>query len=236
MPSVFTLLQWLLTLRVFNPVLKPGIRIFVGFVAIPLFRIFMHRVVRTKALDRELTKDLEQWFRGSLLLLIATRNMESFIFGDLLLDLGTWFPLTMRILLAVGVIEAMPDQELFSIIYPGPGKLIFPKGQRIKALREQSFPFLRGLICRHIDRSSAVFAIMAAIQPGWIGWTCYGLAITQYLIIGLLCSKQKALDVLNSFDKQVDLRRQELLSEMAIDSDATEERTPHGRVVPAGAD
>lgn len=208
-------LSWLLTLQVLTPVLKPGIRLIVGLIAIPLFRQFVRRVVSDEKLDQELTKDLEQWFRGSLLLLVATANTEAYLFNKLQLDIqNDWIPLTMRLLLAIGVIESMPDQALFAIIYPGPPKFLLPKAKRMKAIREHAWPFLKGFVCRHIDRSSSVFAIIAVIMPGTVGWVCYGLAIVQFLIIGLMCSKEKAIDVLNTFDQQMELRRQELAEEM----------------------
>ena len=43
-----------------------------------------------------------------------------------------------------------------------------------------------------------------------VGWVCYGLAITQFLIIGLVSSRDKALDVLSEFDRQIKLRRDKL--------------------------
>src|SRR5438045_728472 len=118
--------------------LRPLVRLLVGLIAIPLFRVFLHRVVHPRRLNAELTKDLEQWVRGSLLLLLATENVEYALFGEFLDNLKTewvWLTLGMRLLFAVGVIESMPDQALFSIIHPGPARLLFPKGRRIKAVR-----------------------------------------------------------------------------------------------------
>jgi len=214
---VGAILHWLLRLQILNPVVKPAVRLFVGIIAVPIFRSLIHRVVRSDDLDRELTKDLEQWFRGSLLLLVATANMEAYLFGELLnVNLEhNWIPLVMRLLLAVGVIETMPDQALFAIIYPGPGKLIMPRQWTYAAIHEQLWPWLKGLFYRHIDRTSSVFAIVAAIKSGPVGWTCYGLAIFQFLVIGLMCSKEKAIDVLTTFDQQIILRRQELIDEVA---------------------
>jgi hypothetical protein len=168
-------------------------------------------------LDTELTKDLEQWVRGSLLLLVTTQNVEYALFGEFLDNLGkeyVWLSLGMRLLLAVGVIESMPDQALFSIIHPGPSRLLFPRGRRLEAVREQWWPFCKGLVWRHLDRSSSVFAIMAVIFGApthtVVGWVCYGLAIVQFLIIGLVSSRDKALDVLKEFDQQIKLRRVDL--------------------------
>lgn len=238
----------LLTLQVISPVLRPLIRLIVGVVAIPIFRLFVRRVVSVDRLGAELTKDLEQWVRGSLLLLVATANVEYALLGQFLrpereVAVSTepaegqteevrleglspkaarrldWLSLGLRLLLAIGVIEAMPDQALFSIIHPGPAKLLFPKGRRLQAAREQWWPFCKGVLCRHIDRSSSVFAILSVIFGGdddrAVGWICYGLAITQFLIIGLVSSRDKAIDVLSEFDQQVQIRRDALASRLA---------------------
>lgn len=223
-----TLLRLLLTLQVFTPVLRPLIRVIVGLIAIPLFRLFARRIINPQKLNDELTKDLEQWVRGSLLLLVITANFEYLIFGklperwqNLALEYA-WLTLGLRLLVAVGVIEAMPDQALFSIIHPGPTKLLFPKGRRLRAIREQCWPICKGVLCRHLDRSSSVFAIMAVIFGGEthraVGWICYALAIIQFLIIGLVSSRDKAINVLSEFDRQVQFRRQELAGEVLHDS------------------
>jgi hypothetical protein len=219
-----TLLRLLLSLQVFTPVLRPLIRVVVGLVAIPVFRLFARRVVNPEKLNDELTKDIEQWVRGSLLLLVTTANFEYLMFGKLPPELHdfarqyAWLTLGLRLLVAVGVIEAMPDQALFAIIHPGPTKVLFPNGLRFRAVREQWWPICKGVFCRHLDRSSSVFAIMAVIFGGEthraVGWACYGLAIIQFLIIGLVSSRDKAINVLSEFDRQVELRRQELAGEM----------------------
>ncbi|MSR56690.1 MAG: DNA topoisomerase I [Planctomycetaceae bacterium] len=215
----------LLTLQVLSPVLRPLIRLIVGFIAIPVFRLFVRRVVRLDRLDAELTKDLEQWVRGSLVLLVATANIEYDLIGQFLEQAQSrrldWLSLGLRLLVAVGVIEAMPDQALFSIIHPGPEKLLFPKGRRLKSVREQWWPLCRGLLCRHLDRSSSVFAILSVIFGGdadrSVGWVCYLLAIAQFLIIGLVSSRDKALDVLSEFDQAVHRRREELAGRQRVD-------------------
>lgn len=200
-----------------KPILRPITRILVGLIAIPLFRLLMRRVIRVQYLDAELEKDLEQWFRASLVLLMATANMEDFIFGfsrpEMTTPLGA-FLLGLRLLLAVGVIEMMPDQELFSIIHPGPPKIKIDKSLGFWGhVRKYCWPVTRGLACQHLNRSSPVFAILAAIFQGWVGWFCYGMALVQYLIIGLVTSKDKALDALTEFDRQVAMRRRELIAE-----------------------
>ena len=57
------LLQLLLPTRLLQPLLKPIVRLFLGLIAIPIFRLFVRRVVRVEDLDDELEKDLELWFR-----------------------------------------------------------------------------------------------------------------------------------------------------------------------------
>jgi hypothetical protein len=231
----------LLTLQVISPVLRPLIRLLVGFIAIPVFRLFVRRVVPLDRLDAELTSDLEQWVRGSLILLVATANVEHALLGPLtdsslpinLHDDYAWISLGLRLLLAVGVIEAMPDQALFAIIHPGPSRLLFPPGRRIQAAREQWWPFCRGILCRHLDRSSSVFAILSVIIGGrnhpLVGWVCYLLAIVQFLIIGLVSSRDKAFDVLGEFDQQVQRRRDELAAGL-------KEPAPGGDARPPGRD
>ena len=68
----------------------------------------------------------------------------------------------LRLLLAIGVIEAMPDQELFAIIHPGPPKLKPQKGM-LREIWIQRVPILKGVLCQHLNRLSPVLAIMAAI-------------------------------------------------------------------------
>ncbi len=207
------------------PVLRPFFRIVLGLIAIPIFRFIMQKVFRVQELDEELEKDLEQWFKASLVLLAATKNMEMAIFGELL-NLGNgaeddfsnpWIT-GMRIMMAIGVIEMMPDQELFAIIHPGPPALKYDREKGIwNCLREQCRPFLKGLLCQHLNRSSPVFAILSAIFDGTAGWVCFGFAITQYLIIGLVTSRDRALDALSEFDRQVAIRRKELKQEFGLD-------------------
>lgn len=235
------LVRFLLPMPLVRPLLKPITRFLVGALAIPLFRIFLRRVVRLQELDRELEKDLEQWFRASLLLLVATANMEHLLFDWVPLDFQdehAWIGVAFRIMLAIGVIESMPDQALFAIIHPGPPAIKLKRGVPCFGLKELCWPYIRGLLCQHLNRSSPVLAIMAAIFGGdpeaarnpvpyehWVvGWSCYGLAIVQYLIIGLVTSRDKALDALAEFDRQIAVRRQELIDEFAVDNEVAAER------------
>ena len=63
--------------------LRPLVRIIVGLIAIPLFRLFIRRVMKWDKFDAELTKDIEQWVRGSLMLLLATANVEHALVSSL---------------------------------------------------------------------------------------------------------------------------------------------------------
>ncbi len=219
------LLQLLLPTRLLQPLLKPIVRLFLGFIAIPIFRMFVRRVVRVNDLDEELEKDLEQWFRGALLLLIATQNMESTIFGWVRPETReSVFFMGGRLLLAIGVIEGMPDQSLFALIYPGPQPPKIERGRVVWSLIRYLPSLGKGLICQHLNRSSPVLAILAVIWPDeTVGWVCYGMAIGQYLLIGLVASKDKALGVLQKFDEAVARQRQEIENEIQMLAEARQQ-------------
>ena len=188
---------------------------------IPIFRLFVHRVVRVQDLDEELEKDLELWFRGALLLLIATENMESTLFGWIRPETrNSVLFMAGRLMLAIGVIEGMPDQSLFALIYPGPQAPKIEKGNVVWSLVRYLPEFLKGLICQHLNRSSPVLAILAVIWHGNVGWVCYGMAIGQYLLIGLVASKDKALGVLQKFDEAVARQRHEIEHELDLLAEA----------------
>lgn len=134
----------------------------------------------------------------------------------------SWLILGGRLLLAVAAIESMPDQHLFSIIHPGPPKVIYEKAVGIwGSIKKQWLPVLRGLACLHLNRASPVFAILAVILDDEIGWICFGLAIAQYLIIGLVTSRDRALDVLMQFDQKMAERRREIIEEFNIQQSET---------------
>lgn len=271
-----------MNLPLFRSVLRPITRVIVGFIAIPVFRFILRRVFRLQDLDDELEKDLEEWFRGALLLLAASANMEHLLFGWMekvdWLDRMDWLTMGLRLMLAISVIEAMPDQELFAVIHPGPPK-IKPGKSIFREFWKQKWAFVKGAVCQHLNRSSPVLAMMAAIvgaqlpalvdsqadimrhstvsawsvaQPigavvpataaisqqvmvdsqsemmemqrdyrrrweRWmVGWVCYLMAITQYLIIGLVTSRDRAMDVLSEFDRAVAQRRRELIEEFDL--------------------
>lgn len=220
------LFRWQIFKPIIQPILRPLFRVLMGLIAIPIFRFLMRKIFRVQELDDELEKDLEQWFKATLVLLAATKNMEMAIFGFLFSgevgvdDFQNPWVTGMRIMMAIGVIEMMPDQELFAIIHPGPPRLKYDRKKGLwKCIREQSYPFLKGVACQHLNRSSPVFAILCAIFHGTAGWICFGLAITQYLIIGLVTSRDRALDALSEFDRQVAIKRQELRQEFGLDED-----------------
>ena len=287
MGSVF---RTLMNLPLFRSALRPVTRVIVGLIAVPAFRFLMRRVFRLQDLDDELEKDLEEWFRGALLLLAASANMEHLLFGWMesveWLERMDWLTMGLRLLLAIGVIEAMPDQELFAVIHPGPPKIKAGKSV-FREFWQKKMAFLKGFVCQHLNRSSPVLAMMAAIVgsqmptlvnthdeilqhasvSAWsvvmpigsltpsatvmahaliaehksditeqeqryrqqrerriVGWTCYLLAITQYLIIGLVTSRDRAMDVLSEFDRAVAQRRRELIEEFHLAEPAGPQR------------
>ena len=247
--------RFILDVSLLRPILRPVTRLIVSMIAVPVFRALTRKVLRVDTLDAELEKDLEQWFRGAILLLLATQNMESTIFpwvepvvqaryvreeptqsgsdlpsvrkpaedSELRVqdsDSG-WLLLGLRVMLAIGVIQMMPDQELFAVIHNGPPKIRFDRKQNwLRQIREQAWPVSRGFACLHLNRSSPVFAILATIAPGGPGWICYGMALGQYLVIGLVTSRDKALDVLTLFDETIEARRQALIEEFHLAEEA----------------
>lgn len=212
---------------ILKPILRPVTRVIVGLVAIPLFRLFRRKVVRVHELNEELEKDIDQWFARSVILLFVTANMESILFhgwvdevsqwrGESVL-VHSWITLALRLVMAIGVIEGMPDQMLFAVIHPGLQRVKFEKGVGFfRNLWLQKKNIALGAICQHLNRSSPVFAILATLLYGPLGWVFYGLAIGQYLLIGLVTSRDRAMDVLSEFDRRVAQRRQELIDELHL--------------------
>ena len=130
-----------------------------------------------------------------------------------------WILLGFRVMLAIGVIQMMPDQELFALMHSRPPKHDFDRKQKWwPQIKTKSWPFLKGHICLHLNKSSPVFAILAAIAPGLPGWICYGMALIQYLIIGLVTTQDKALTALGILDQQAERRRQELIEEFELNA------------------
>ena len=217
------LVYWLFNLPGIRLITKPFTRMLLKLIAIPLFRFLLKYLLRVDVISRELEKDLSQWFRASVLLLFATHNMEEFLFQTSTRDFKHEKTIDavlfgMRLFLAIGCIEGMPDQELFRFIHTGPPKIKAKKFRAIlEELRQTWHAWLWGVASIHLSRSSPVFAIITVFQVGPAGWVCYGLAVTQYLVIGLATSRDKAIDVLTSFDVEVATRRAELLSELQTD-------------------
>lgn len=212
--------------------LKPGARFAVGLVAVPLFRWTL-KCVRLQHFDRELEKDLEEWFAASALLLLCTANIEQLLFQQLGFEPRDWISLGFRLLLAVGVVEAMPDVTLFPVLHPKPDlpkKSDFGRDKPWYGLRAVVPPYVKGLLCQHLARSSPVLAILACVVGGvvdaegnipperrneWVaGWCCYGAAISQYLVMGLMASRQEAASVLAEHDKRAAATRAALVSEL----------------------
>jgi hypothetical protein len=197
--------------------LRPVLRILSGLIAIPIFRFLLRRVFRVQATDVELERDLENWFRAAVIMLAATSNMERFLFGWV--PGADWLTLVLRLLLAVGVIESMPDEDVFCILHRGPPKLKLtrPSGW-VEAWRRRR-EVVRGLGILHLRRSSPVFVIMAVVygdDPGtglWtVGWWCYGLAITQYLIIALITQRDRIGGLLEAFERESASIRQDIIA------------------------
>ncbi|WP_242631223.1 DNA topoisomerase I [Rubinisphaera italica] len=228
--SVGGLFRILYQIKILGPVLRPLFRILLGLIAIPVFRFILRHIFRVQELDDELEKDLEQWFKGTLVLLAATKNMEMTMFSWIdhfggpttITDGGmndAWIS-GLRIMMVIGVIEMMPDQELFAIIHPGPPKFKYDRKIGFwQSLKKQFRPIAKGLVCQHLNRSSPVFAILCAIFLGSVGWICFGIASAQYLIIGLVTSRDRALDALSAFDRQVAIRRQQIKEEFSLDEE-----------------
>lgn len=215
MPASSSLVGW---------IMRPLSRLIVGLIAIPTLRAVRRRMPGIKEWDAELEKDIEQWFRASLLLLVATKNAETWLMNYINLwleakeslhqiDLTNWYVTAGRLLLAIGVVESMPDQDLFAIIHPGPKWQYDRRRSWRENARRECWPLCRGLLCQHLNRSSPVFAILTVIFDGVAGWVFYALAIVQYLIIGLVTSRDRALDVLSQFDRVVAEKRQEIVAE-----------------------
>lgn len=294
-----SLFRVLINLPFLRGALRPFTRVILGLIAIPIFRFVLKHVFRLHTLDKELEKDLEEWFRGALLLLAASANMEHLLFWWVQnvdwLDRADWFTMGLRLMLAIGVIEAMPDQELFAVMYPGPPRLQKGVGFFGQVWRKK-WDFIKGFGCRHLNRSSPVLAMMCAIVGaqlpsvdtyrddierhdfviGWsycqqcsvltpmqgvvsadqisrvvpeiaamkkdveqferrrerwlVGWACYLMAITQYLIIGLVTRRDKALDMLSEFDRAVAVRRKELVDEFKEEGNLPKDFDPSSPV------
>jgi hypothetical protein len=212
-------------------ILKPLSRVLAGIIAVRIIRFVLKRVGKVKVLDKEFERDVELWFRASLVLLLSTANMEHILFGWIPFDMQDRYAslgMALRLLLVMGVIETMPDQEIFSVLHRGPPAVPFGKGF-LSRLWKARKPILSGMFNQHIKRSSPVFAILAAIFGGdkgtdaWaVGWCCYAIALFQYLYIALVTSSDKAQEALVMFDEQMKAMRQELKDSLSTDPPGSE--------------
>ena len=207
---------------VFKPVLRPIFRVVIGLLAIPAFRFVMRHCFRQKTLSKEMQRDFELWFRGAVILLAATANLEDFLFGWLPWHKSEdpWLTMLLRLLLAVGVIETMPDQNIFGILHRGPPEIDLTRRGWWTEFWIRRWEFLRGFGVLHLRRSSPVFVIMTVIfgsTPGTsefvVGWVFYGLAVTQYLIIGLITESDRLTGLLAQFDRSAEVIRNKILVE-----------------------
>jgi hypothetical protein len=207
---------------VFKPVLRPIFRLLTGLLAIPAFRFVMRHCFGRKTLSQEMQRDLELWFRGAVILLAATANLEDFLFGWLPWHKAEdpWLTMLLRLLLAIGVIESMPDQDIFCILHRGPPDVKLTTRNGWKRLWQCRHEYLRGFGVLHLRRSSPVFVIMTVIfgsSPGTrefvVGWVFYGLAVVQYLIIGLITERDRIGGLLAQFDRSAEVIRKEILHE-----------------------
>ena len=239
MPGPLTLATPVLR-RVLGPIFRPLTRTLAAVIAIPAFRWFLKRVLRLEEIDEETEKDLVEWFKASVVLLLATRNFENIFvkwFDPTIQDVQlvadgslNWVVTGGRLLLAIACVESMPDQRLFAIIHPGPPKLNYDRSQSWRHnVQRQWKPFALGLLCQHLNRTSPMLAIMAVIVQGTVGWICFAIAIAQYLIIGLVTSRDRAIDVLLTFDKKVEEARQQIIEDFHIRPQDTEAPVP-GRI------
>jgi hypothetical protein len=193
------LFETLLEGPVLEPLIRPLARSCLGSAATWLVRVCLPRLARGAALDDELRADVGRWLGASLLLLAATRNLEQQLFGLVELVLNgevRYATLYCRMLLAIGVIQAMPDQELFPIVHPCRLRLNLAALLAPEACCGELRLLLWSLLCQHLYRSSPCLAILAIVAPGAVGWICYTLAVVQYLTMALMTPRQAALAAL----------------------------------------
>jgi hypothetical protein len=202
---------------VITPILKPLLRLVGGMLAIPVFRFLLRRVFRVRTSHAELERDLEHWFRGCIVLLAATANLEDFLFGWLPWHRheDPWLTLLLRLMLAVGVIETMPDQDVFCLVHRGPPKLDLYKKSGWMEMWSRRWEVLHGLWVLHLRRSSPVLAIMCVILgpthsggQNPVGWCCYGISIVQYLIIAHMVDRHRLMEDLGERLQQEHLERE----------------------------
>lgn len=209
-----------------KPVLRPVFRILTGLIAIPAFRLVMRFCFPNKTLSKEMQRDVEMWFRGAVLLLAATANLEDCLFGWLPWHKSEdpWLTMLLRLMLAIGVVESMPDQDAFAILHRGPPSIKLTSLAGWQSLWRRRREVLRGIGVLHLKRSSPVFVIMTVIFGGpkgsgefAVGWTFYALAIVQYLIIGVVTDSRRVAGLLEEFDRGAAAIRKEMRSDKAAE-------------------
>ncbi len=152
---------------IFRPLARPLTRFIVSLAALPALHFIFRHVHSLERLDDEVEKDLAEWFRGSFLLLLVTANVEAALWHNViplpdLLDKHGWLGLGLRIMLAIGVVQLMPDQELFTIIHPGPRLPRFRPGRSrlaancrlLEAVRDRTFSASTSAARRRYSRFS----------------------------------------------------------------------------------
>ncbi len=221
------ILGGLLSQYVVTPLLKPVLRFLGGLIAIPIFRFILRKIFRVRTADAELERDLEHWFRGCIILLAATANLEHILYDWVPWHKQDWLTVMLRLMLAVGVIEYMPDQDLFGLAHKSPPALDFKTKAGWKRAWSQRWEYAKAMVVIHLRRSSPVFVIMAVIFGGSehptganltpeeatairVGWCCYTIAIIQYLCIALWTDRTTLMENLRTGVELPARLRQEL--------------------------
>ena len=120
--------EWLLTYFA-----RPLTRLIMRLAALPALRFCSTTSRRSNVWTTSWRRIWRNGFAASLLLLLVTANMEVLLWHPLipfpdLMDEHKWFGVGLRIMLAIAVVQLMPDQELFTVIHPGPRIPRFPPG------------------------------------------------------------------------------------------------------------
>ena len=208
---------------IFRPLARPLTRFIVSLAAVPALQFIFRHVSSLERLDDEVEKDLAEWFRGSFLLMLVTANVEAALWHNVIplprpvgqaRLAGPWTAdhagdRRRAIDARSGTLHDHPPGPATSPIQTGP---LGAGGKSSPCWK----PFTIGFLCQHLSRSSPVFAILAVIFTGKVGWVCYALACVQYLVIGLATSRARAINVLLLFDEQMAVRRRELMRQFGV--------------------
>ena len=191
-----TLLAVLRELPLYESIISPFFRLILRWLTWPLVRLTLHivnldRRTRSPETRERVQSMLEHWLRGAVFLLAASRNMEEVLFGWVpLFAQGEerWIAFAGRLMLASTVVEAMPPDPVDVLRRKrrcGFRELLIWFRSPRKAWRIWQ-PDLFRLLMRHLSRSSPVLVILTTIAPGWVGWVSFGLALSQYLAVGII--------------------------------------------------